>query len=101
MFSIKIREDIFQSLINNGSAVISFRGGPAEFYTINEKENGVPYREFVITESFDENELTANVVIAGCKVTLDDNKALEVLIDDAVAWNAVEIRDPKADNLIK
>ena len=101
MTSIKIREDIFQSLINNGSAVIAFKGGAAENYTINENEGGVPYREFVITESLNENELTAQVVIVGCKLALDDSKAVEVLIDDAIAWNAIEIRDNEANSLIK
>ena len=101
MTSIKIREDVFQSLINNGSAVITFKGGAAENYTIKEKESGVPYREFVISESVDENDLTARVVIVGCKVMLDDNKALEVLVDDSLSWNAIEIRDGQANNLIK
>lgn len=101
MTSIKIREDIFQSLINNGSAVITFKGGAAENYTINEKGSGVPYREFVISESVNENDLTAKVIIIGCKVTLNDNKAMEVLIDDSISWNATEIRDNEANNLIK
>lgn len=101
MFSIKIREDVFLSLINKGSAVITFKGGVAENYTINEKECGVPYREFIISESVDENGLIARFVIAGCKVKLDDNKAFEVLVDDSITWNAVEIRDNKANNIIK
>ena len=101
MTSIKIREDIFQSLINNGSAVITFKGGVAENYTINEMEGGVPYREFVISESVNENDLTAKVIIVSCKIALNDNKAMEVLIDDAIAWNATEIRDNEANNLIK
>lgn len=100
MVSIKIREDIFQSLINKGSAVISFKGGAAENYVINEKKGGIPYREFVISESVNENDLSAQIVIIGNKLTLDDNKAVEVLIDDALAWNAVEIRDNEANNLI-
>jgi len=33
-------------------------------------------------------------------VTLDDNKAMEVLIDDAIAWNAVDIRDNEANYII-
>ena len=101
MISFKIREDIFQSLINNGSAVITFKGGAAENYTIKEKESGVPYREFVITKEVNENDLTARVIIVGCNVVLDDNKALEVLIDDALSWNAIELRDSHANNLIK
>ena len=100
MFSIKIREDIFQSLINKGSAVITFKGDRAENYAINEKESGVPYREFVSSESVNENDLTAKVIIVGCRVTLDDNKAMEVLIDDAIAWNAVDIRDNEANYII-
>ena len=101
MFSIKIREDIFQSLINKGSAVICFKGGAAENYVINEKKGGIPYREFVISESVNENDLSAQIVIIENKLTLDDSRAMEVLIDDAIAWNAVEIRDREANNLIK
>ena len=101
MYNIKIREDVFQSLINKGSAVISFKGDTAENYVINEKKGGIPYREFVISESINENDLSAQIVIIGNKLTLDDNKAVEVLIDDAIAWNAIEIRDNEANNLIK
>ena len=101
MIAIKIREDIFQYLINNGSAVMTFRGGSAENYTINEKNSGIPYREIVITESIDEEKYSANVVLVSNKLTLEDNKALEVMIDDALAWNAIEIRDSQANNLIK
>ena len=100
MTTLKIREDIFQSLINNGSAVITFEGGAAEDYSINESGRGIPYREFTISESIDEKKMTAQVIILGCKVILDDDKALEVLVDDAIAWNATEIHDNKANNLI-
>lgn len=101
MYSIKIREDIFQSLINKGSAVISFKGGAADNYVINEKKGGIPYREFVISESINENDLTSQLIIIGNKLTLNDDKAIEVLVDDAIVWNAVEIRDNEANNLIK
>lgn len=101
MISFKIREDIFQSLINNGSAVMVFRGGTADNYTINEKEGGVPYREIVFTKSLNENELEARVIMLSNRLLLDDNKAFEVMIDDIVAWNAISITDGQTNNLIK
>ena len=101
MTSIKIREDVFQSLINNGSAVITFKGGAAENYTIKEKESGVPYREIVFTKSLNENNLEARVIMVSNNLLLDDNKALEVMIDDIVAWNAISITDGQTNNLIK
>lgn len=100
---IKIREDVLQSLINGGGTLVAtLRGGKAEDYEINERENGVPYLEILIKTEIDEETLTAKVTIISTKVKLeDDNKCLEVLADQAITWNAIELRDNNAKNFIK
>lgn len=101
--SIKIREDVFQSIINGDSAIIgTFKGENSENYHLEEKNGGVPYREFVIVRNIDESIRTANVTVIATKVTLADSKeSFEVLADDAIDWKAVSLHDGQANNLIK
>lgn len=104
MIALRIRQDIFKSLINDGCAHITMKADSAEKYTIDEKENGVPFREIVITESVNEETMTKDVTIVSNKLFLrEDTKPIETLEDDIVTWSAEEsdifLRD--ANNLIK
>ena len=102
MKALKIREDIFQSLINDGCAHFIFKAGAAEKYTLNEIESGVPFREIVITESVNEETMTKEVIVISNKLHLSkDTPAIETLEDDIVTWTAEAILDRNANNLIK
>ena len=60
---IKIKESLFQSLINDGCAHIILKAGPAEKYTLNEVENGTPVVELLVTENINEETMTKEVII--------------------------------------
>lgn len=100
---IKIREDVLQNLINGGGTLVAtLKGSRAEDYETHEKEDGIPYREILIKTDIDEEALTAHVTIIITKLNLeDDSKELEILADQAITWDAIDLRDNNAKSLIK